>query len=103
MILFSVFSTIGFLMLAISIYYGENLNAYIFCIIGFFIHGSSYAFSESVLLGFLKFFPADAMNQFSSGTGFSHLFSIVFIILTNSIYNHHANVSFYLSNLIKYA
>jgi hypothetical protein len=49
------------------------------------LHGAAHAFGESVLLGFFKFFPADAVYYFASGTGFSELFALIFIMTFNSV------------------
>ena len=79
--IFTIVSAISFLLLAISIYLGINMKAYAICVIACMLHGGSRAFSESVLLGLFKFFPADAVNIYSSGTGFSFFFSILLIMI----------------------
>jgi hypothetical protein len=63
----------------------EDEYALSLCIIAFVLHGAAHAFGESVILGFFKFFPSQAVEVFSSGTGFSELFTLSGILLFNNL------------------
>jgi hypothetical protein len=69
--IFTSISVIAYLLLGISIFYYDNEYSFYLCVFSCALHGAVHAFGESVLLGFFKFFPSDAVFFFASGTGFS--------------------------------
>lgn len=69
--LFTILSIIAYLLLGVSIFDKSEEYSFYFCLISCSIHGIAHAFGESVLLGFFKFFPSDAVYMFATGTGFS--------------------------------
>jgi len=72
-------------MLGISMIHKDEEFAFELCLLSCSLHGIAHAFGESVLLGFFKFFPSDAVYMFATGTGFSELFSLVFVLLVLNI------------------
>ena len=77
---FTVVSIIAYMLMAISIFNQKEQYGFYLCIISCILHGIVHAFGESVLLGFLKFFPSDAVYYFAFGTGISLIFALVFIL-----------------------
>ncbi len=71
--------------MGISILDKDEEYAFYVCLFSCTLHGIAHAFGESVLLGFLKFFPSDAVNSFAIGTGFSDFFALIFMILVLNI------------------
>ncbi len=69
--LFTVISTVAYLLLGISILDYKEQYAFYVCLFSCALHGVAHSFGESVLLGFFKFFPSDAVYSFATGTGFS--------------------------------
>lgn len=67
--------------MSISIIDKAEEYAFYVCLVSCSIHGIAHAFGESVLLGFFKFFPSDAVYMFATGTGFSEVFALMFILL----------------------
>lgn len=64
-----VFSA-SYVMLAASVHWSLGFGAAIFAIV---CAGGSSALGESVMLGYLKRYPAGLVGGWSSGTGISHL------------------------------
>jgi hypothetical protein len=75
----------AYLLLVVSIFYYEDEYAFEVCVLTCLLHGAAHAFGESVLIGFFKFFPSDAIYIFSSGTGFSDVFAIIMIMVFNNV------------------
>lgn len=78
---FTIISILAFTLMAVSILKHDEVYSYYFCVLSCTVHGIAHSFGESVLLGFFKFFPSDAVNNFAIGTGFSQLFAYLFILL----------------------
>jgi hypothetical protein len=64
-------SVIAYLLMTLSIFNSEEEYGFYICIGSCALHGIAHAFGESVLLGFFKFFPSDAIDYFAVGTGLS--------------------------------
>lgn len=69
--IFSIVSVFAYVLLGLSILNSEYKYSFEVLILSCILHGAAHAFGESVLLGFFKFFPSDAVFYFASGTGFS--------------------------------
>ena len=67
--------------MGISIINKDEEYGFYMCLVSCSLHGIAHAFGESVLLGFFKFFPSDAVYMFATGTGFSEFFALIFILL----------------------
>eukprot|EP00347_Sterkiella_histriomuscorum_P003731 403363162 len=79
--LFTLISMCAFILMGISILNKDEEYAFYLCLVSCSLHGIAHAFGESVLLGFFKFFPSDAVCMFATGTGFSDIFALMFILL----------------------
>lgn len=63
---------VGYILIAVSAYSdSQNIVFFVICLIASVIHGLTSCFGESVILGYLKGFPADLVVGWSSGTGFA--------------------------------
>ena len=58
---FTFASTIAYVLMGISILDKDQEYAFYVCLFSCALHGVAHAFGESVLLGFFKFFPSDAV------------------------------------------
>ena len=83
--MFTLLSIAAYCLLGISMIHKDEEYAFELCLLSCSLHGIAHAFGESVLLGFFKFFPSDAVYMFATGTGFSELFSLVFVLLVLNI------------------
>jgi battenin len=63
---------VAYFLISISAYFeSENIIFFVICLLASVIHGLTSCFGESVILGYLKGFPADLVVGWSSGTGFA--------------------------------
>mmetsp|Transcript_45971 Transcript_45971/g.33728 ORF Transcript_45971/g.33728 Transcript_45971/m.33728 type:complete len:154 (+) Transcript_45971:302-763(+) len=77
---FQIVTSVAFILLIVSIFSFHRSLAFEVCIFTCLLHGGAHAFGESVLVGFFKFFPSEAINIFSSGTGFSDCLILITIL-----------------------
>lgn len=90
---------ISFMLLSLSLVKNEEPYAFKLCIISCCLQSATHAFGESVLLGFFKFFPSDAVSMFASGTGFSYIIGLLMILTAEKMQMFNYKVSFYFTEL----
>lgn len=83
--LYSYAAIIAFILLTISLLKNESTYAFKLCILSCCLQAGAHAFGESVLLGFFKFFPSNAVNMFAAGTGFSYIFGLSLILAADKL------------------
>ena len=71
---------IAFIMIGISAQYSSDNNFYYLSLLAACCFGTAIALSEVTVLGFCKGYPSRLVGMFSSGTGFSGIFSSCLLI-----------------------
>jgi len=78
---FIVLQGIAFILLILSFFQYEWEYSHILFMVSAGTMFFSYAFGESVFLGFLKYFNADCIGMFSAGTGMAGLAGLACLLL----------------------
>lgn len=84
---------VSFMLLALSLIKNDETYAFKLCIFACCLQSATHAFGESVLLGFFKFFPSDAVVMFATGTGFSFVFGLCLILAAEKMQMFNYKVS----------
>ena len=76
---------VGYILISISAYSGnENPIYFAISLVASVFHGLTSCFGESVILGYLKGFPAELVVGWSSGTGFAGVFGAGLVVILSA-------------------